>query len=233
MTIETITFVYNESFLLPFYLKHYDYADRMNIFFDEDSSDNTLDLLKGNSKVNIIPFRFPDMMDEAIKVNYINELYRSLKCNRVLNVDCDEFIFSDRTEIESITEPITNCKFFSIYRHISEKDLDINLSIKEQRRHGYFDFHYLKPIIVNTGLNIKWDVGNHSINGGRMGKREILGAHWATADPCFCIKRRVSDRKERQSKINYKNSWTQHNHNITEQDILNECKLHENDGLVW
>ncbi|MGD9162446.1 MAG: hypothetical protein PVG39_28830 [Desulfobacteraceae bacterium] len=70
--LETLTFVYNEEFLLPFYLKHYNFCDKLNIIYDTDSTDNTLELLKSNPKVNIIPFTFEDGMDDRVKVDFIN-----------------------------------------------------------------------------------------------------------------------------------------------------------------
>lgn len=88
---ETITFVYNEEFLLPFYLNHYSFVDRFNIIFDQDSNDRTLDILRSSSKVNIIIYKFPDMMDDDLKVQFINQIYKGLTDCYVINVDCDEF----------------------------------------------------------------------------------------------------------------------------------------------
>ena len=84
MKIETLTFVYNEQFLLPFYLKHYDFCDKFNIIYDTDSNDKTLEILKSNPKVNILPFTFPDGMDDLLKVSHLpttrdmDELYREI-----------------------------------------------------------------------------------------------------------------------------------------------------------
>ena len=92
---ETITFVYNEEFLLPFYLKHYDFVDRFNIIYDTDSFDKTLEILQANPKVNIIPYTFPDMMNDGLKVQMINRFYKGILDAWVLNVDVDEFVFVD------------------------------------------------------------------------------------------------------------------------------------------
>ncbi len=43
--VEIITSVYNEEFLLPFFLKHYSWVDKINIIYDQDSNDNTLQII--------------------------------------------------------------------------------------------------------------------------------------------------------------------------------------------
>jgi hypothetical protein len=42
MRVETTTCVYNEEFLIPFYLNHYSWVDRINILFDVDTNDKSL-----------------------------------------------------------------------------------------------------------------------------------------------------------------------------------------------
>jgi hypothetical protein len=132
LSIETITFVYNEEFLMPFYLNHYNFCDRLNIVYDEDSTDRTLEILKRNQKVNIIPYRFPDGMDDALRAEKTTEIYGSLRDTWVLVVDCDEFAFVDKMPERSVNR----VRFYSVYRHIKEKDLDPNIPIQKQRSHG-------------------------------------------------------------------------------------------------
>ena len=226
---ETITFVYNEEFLLPYYFKHYDFVDRFNIIYDFDSSDKTLKILRTNNKVNIVFFKFPDLMDDNLKVDFINQIYAGLTDTWVLNVDTDEFIFIDNDPISNIN----SVALTHVFRHTTDKDLDLHKSIKEQRRYGFLDPHYTKPIVVKSGLDIKWEVGNHNLKGISKPPAEYEGAHWANADLCFCVKRRVVDRKERQSKHNLRAKLSTQHHNITEDDVINYCKEHENDPRVW
>ncbi len=255
MIVNLITFMYNEQFLLPFFLKHYDWVDKINVIYDQDSNDMTLNILKSYSKVNIIPFKFPNMMNDVLKVKKINKVYKNLRnCDWILLVDADEFIFIDKSVLEKLTIPVANVKLFNVYRHYSEKDLDPNKPIKEQRRHGFLDERYNKPIIVKPGLDIFWGVGNHTINKpsgtsayflGKMKKiifRKrfieahdcgIIGAHWANADPCFCVERRIKGRRDRQSHFNLKHNLTYQHHNIRVEDVLAECKMHEKDPVVF
>jgi hypothetical protein len=247
--------MYNEEYLLPFFLKHYDWVDQINVIYDQDSTDETLAILKSNPKVKIIPFKFPDMMDDVLKVKKINEEYKKLRnCDRVLIVDADEFVFIDKYTLADLDDPIVNVKLFHVYRHVTESDLDINKPIKEQRRHGFFEKIYNKPIIVKTGLDLLWGPGNHTITrtpfsaakipvkamnyitGKRYAvavDRGIVGAHWANADPCFCVQRRIKGRRDRQSKYNLEHKLTVQHHNITEETVKAECQKHEKELMVF
>lgn len=226
---ETITFVYNEEFLLPYYLKHYDFVDRFNIIYDEDSNDKTLEILLGNKKVNTIFYKFPDMMDDDLKAKFINKLYAGLTDTWVLNVDVDEFIFLNSEPIEKIN----SVALHEVFRHKDDGNLSLNISVKAQRCHGFLDQRYIKPIVVKSGLGIAWTPGNHTIRGLETPPALYEGAHWSNADPCFCVNRRVKNRKERQSQHNLQAKLTYQHHNITEKDVINYCKEHEDDPQVW
>src|SRR4030042_4453684 len=233
-SIETLSFVYNEEYLLPFYFKHYDFCDRLNIIYDVDSTDKTIELLKSNPKVRIIPYHFKNMMNDQEKVDFINSCYGNFKEDtRILNIDTDEFVFTDRNELENFNVNALSVSLYNVYRHVTEQRLNIDISIKEQRRHGILESIYIKPIIVKTGLDLSWDVGNHTIAGVSPIDIGIIGAHWANADPCFCVDRRVKNRMLRQSKYNLEHGLTIQHHNITLEDVLNECISHNNDPKVF
>ena len=231
---ETITFVYNEEFLLPFYLKHYAFCNRINVIFDMDSTDKTLSILQAAKKINIVPFRFPDMMDDVIKCDYINQIYRGITDAFVINVDVDEFVFMD----ELPEDPINRVALYNVYRNKKEKDLDINKTVKVQRCHGVLDStsgrSYVKPIVVRSGMDIAWNPGNHSLK-NRPDTDPIIykGAHWSNADLSFCVDRRVKNRRDRQSAYNLKHKLTFQHHGISEQNVIDECKGHENDPRIW
>jgi hypothetical protein len=232
--IETFSFVYNEEYLLPFYFKHYDFCDRLNIIYDVDSTDKTIELLKSNPKVRIIPYHFKNMMNDQEKVDFINSCYGNFKEDtRILNIDADEFVFTDRNELENFNVNALSVSLYNVYRHVTEQSLNIDLSVKEQRRHGILQNIYIKPIIVKANLNISWGVGNHTLTGTNVIDAGIIGAHWANADTCFCVDRRVKNRMLRQSRYNLEHGLTIQHHNITEQDVINECELHKNDPEVF
>ncbi len=261
MKIEIITSMYNEEFLLPFFLKHYAWVDRINVIYDEDSTDNTLNILKATKNVNILPFSFPNLKDEDLRIKKTNSVYMKLhECDWVLLPDADEFIFIKRSDFNKINSSVVSAKLFNIYRHITEKDLNIGKPIREQRRHGVFEKLYNKPIIVKSGLNIEWTPGLHNIvtgigvvrkikksgvfkkikrktnfliNNSIINDYGIIGAHWSNADVSFCVDRRIKAGRDRQSKVNLKKKYGIQNHGIVEEDVLNECREHQNDPMVF
>lgn len=235
MRIETITFAYNEEFLLPYYLKHYNFLDKLNIFYDSESTDSTLEILKSNSKTNIIYFKFPNLYDDKIRINLLNEYYKKSNCDAILNVDVDEFVFCNRINLEKHLRKNDTIyvKFANVYRNKKEDDLNIKKSIMSQRKYGFFSSEYYKPIITRTKLDILWKQGSHKLLKGKAVDCGFLGAHWANADPKFCIERRIKNRKLRQSENNIKNEHSLQHHYCTEDSITKECKDHENDPFIF
>ena len=199
MRIELITMWYNEEFLAPFFLQHYNYADRINILYDTDTTDNTKKICEQYPNVRIIPFHFPNMMDDEIKRDLINDLYSKIDADWVLSVDSDEFAFLKEHNFfiydfrnflaADKKHDIYNVMLYQVYRHITDKDLDPDLPAVPQRRHGDPNISvginalYKKPILVRGNLSINWEPGCHSIRYGRdpraVAPQHVLGAHWA------------------------------------------------------
>jgi hypothetical protein len=172
----------------------------------------------------------PDMMDDDLKVQKINETYREIKEGYVLNVDFDEFV-----SMRSLTafSDVMNIQLLNVYRHKDDKDLDINIPVLKQRTHGTFDSRYNKPILLKAGLDAEWLPGNHALKNGHHFGIGLWGAHWANADPCFCVERRVKNRSARQSKNNYDKGYTVQHWHLTPEMVLKECKAHEDDPQLW
>ncbi len=237
MKIETITCVYNEEFLLPFYLRHYAWADRINVLFDTDTNDGSIKILeefnRATGKVNILPFTFPDGLDDLLKAERFSAAYQSMNCDMIILGDCDEYLFADRELIENLPDGdvfIASSGF--VYRHVTEADLDNALPVKEQRRHGLIHYGGVKIMVARTGRGVNWDPGNHSCDKAPV-ECGLVFAHWSMADPCFCVDRRIKHRRDRMSRINIRYKLGRHLQNITEADVIAECKQHENDERIW
>ena len=180
MSLEVITMWYNEAFLAPFFLKHYAWADRITLLYDVDTTDNTRDIVKKYPNVHIVPFSFPDMMDDELKRDIINKVYARSQCDWVLSVDADEFVFikSDDEFCYDLRQYIEeNSRYdlffvtlFQIFHNTKDVDLDPDLPAVPQRRYGDPNIStglnklYNKPILVRSGLNIDWTPGCHAIN---------------------------------------------------------------------
>jgi len=132
MKIEVITMVYNEEFLIPFFLKHYGFADKIHILLDTDTTDQTLNKISEFSKFKpttiVHPFKFPDKLSNNIRLDLIHSIYNQIVDGYVIVVDSDEFSFVSKDDLIDNKE-IYFTKFWNVYRHKTEKDLDINLSV--------------------------------------------------------------------------------------------------------
>jgi hypothetical protein len=251
-SLTVITSAYNEGFLAPLFFRHYAFAERIILLLDADTTDNTADIARHFKNVEIQPLVYPDGLDDGIKVEAINYHYSRVPRGYVLNVDMDEFAFIEDNKYSKYD--LSHIQLYNVYRHYSESDLSIEKSVKEQRRHGFLEPFYCKPILVRAGLNLRWHHGNHGVtiyrtdtNGGTVTIRDnwtlsrvasvnlhpCLGAHWANADLSFCIQRRVTNRRNRLSANNLKNGWGVQYFTISEADVINECRIHENDPKVW
>jgi hypothetical protein len=237
--ITVLTMVYNEEYLIPYFLRHYWKYDEIRVIYDSDTNDRTKDFLNFHNlqseqwgwKIKIEDFQFSDGMDDDLKIEKLNQEYKTITEGYAILVDADEFVFVDRNQIQGFNAAYV--KLYNVYRHVSEKDLDINISIRDQRRHGVFDPLYNKPIIVKAGLNIHWGQGNHLLFGAIPEEKGFIGAHWANADTYFCIDRRVKNRRARQSQHNLETGMTWQHHHCTEESIREECRQHENDPQVF
>ncbi len=49
MIVDVYTFCRDEALLLPFFLKHYAFANKINIFFDRYSKDESLNIINAES----------------------------------------------------------------------------------------------------------------------------------------------------------------------------------------
>jgi len=261
LKLEVITMWYNEAFLAPLFMNHYSFANKIHLFYDQDTTDNTLEIIEKYDNINIIPFRFPDMMDDIIKVDKINNLYKSLDCDWVIVVDADEFVFPIPLgrDIREFLERENNydlvyVQLWQVYRHKNDSDLTYALPTLQQRRHGDrnvtegINAAYVKPIVVRPSAGVEWLPGCHKIRDKKnlnniinkiignqiaISPQKLYGSHWAMADPKFAVKRRIKDRKERQSRRNLENKLTFQHHHITESTILEDCTNHRNDPMLF
>ena len=235
MQVEVITCMYNEEYLAPFFLAHYSWADKITVLLDTATTDRTGEILCADLGVNIVPLLMLDGMDDGEKSRQISKTYRQSTSDWVIIADADEFIFLGKNDLARVEDiyNVAAVALYNVYRHRTEGDLDPRWPIKEQRRHGVLDSRYIKPSIARGGLEISWGPGHHEIEGTRnQYPTAFLGAHWANADSCFCVRRRIQGRRDRQSLTNYQFGWSTHNQHITEDDVLNECREHEIDPRI-
>lgn len=260
---------YNEEFLAPFFLNHYSWVDKIHLIIDADTNDHTIEIAEKYPNVEIEFFKFPDMMDDFIKVNKFNHKYQTLNsADYVILVDSDEFIFcndiakSVHSHIEDTGLDIYFVHLWQIYEHETDFPLNPSFPVPLQRRHGDpkmigDNMNYVKPILVKAGLDLKWIYGNHgvivqnhelhwasyllekidlttliSLNVSTEKAEMLQGSHWRLVDLNETIKRRIDNRKLRQSQHNLATGATSQYHTITKDEIIKEYNEGKNFPIV-
>lgn len=254
MRIELMTRWYNEEFLARFFLRHYRFVDKIHLFLDADTDDGTMQVIEEeqaiHNNIEVHDFKFPDKVNDVIARDHFNDFYKTMDCDYVMLVDCDEFIFYPPGFLESAKHLVYFTKLWNVYRHITDEDLDPMLPVRTQRRHGVSDLEgwdiYTKVNVVKCGINFWWEAGMHTgrLNGNMVdwtmphpwlppgvSHQPFMGAHWPNADPCFTIKRRIN-RCKRQSEYNLTHGLSTQHHNITEEKLADLLEKHKYDPIV-
>ena len=238
---------YNEAFLAPFFLGHYSYADEIRIIIDHSSDDNTRQICSKYPNVKMEEYTYPDMYDCQLHVDKVNEVASNLDCDWIIAVDADELIFPETFEDAGVflrrqKGNLVYAKMWHAYRHRTDVDLDPTKPAIWQRRHGdpnpqpSAERLYNKPLIVKPEIGIVWKVGFHlyhenSIAG--VSDEKFIGTHWKMVDVDMAIERRIGGRKERMSKKNLRMGWSGQDHQITEDEIREECEHHLDDPKIF
>lgn len=249
--ITIISAWYNEEFLAPLFLKHYDFADRIIILLDEGTNDGTLDIIKNfmhdGSFTSFRRLAMPNGMDDLLKQYQVNKQYRQIKKGWVIEVDADEFIkvpdVGMKEYLGGIEADVVKLEFWQMYQHKTESSLNNYDPVFEQRRYGKkYVYHkkgvperWNKPCVIRAGKGLIWGVGHHTVNAenNQFHNDMIPAAHWYMADADFAIERRIRGRKNRMSAENYKHGLSFHNFKITVQRIKEECAANKNCQRVF
>jgi len=246
--VEVVSAWYNEQDLAPFFLNHYRYADTIHILYDEDTDDETLNIIDRYDNVLLHPIFYPDGIDWETKSNTVNALAMDCDADWVIAVDADEFIWPI-DHIDNVKEwlavqegNLISAALFTVYRHSTEAPLDPANPSVFQRRHGdprfgisYEQTGYIKPCVAKPETQVKWSCGIHSYfptDAIRENKEPMVGAHWCMADADMAVRRRLGQMR-RQSRNNIEKNHGYQNFHITEEAIRKECNEHECDPRLF
>jgi hypothetical protein len=239
--ITVITAWYNEEFLANLFLKHYEFADKIIILLDENNSDDTEFVIDKYRNIEVKTLKMPFGMDDGLKQEQINNEYKSIKDGWVIIADADEFIYFvshdmlSYLEVIDTNDHIIKVDYFQMYQHKTEKRLNIMDPIFDQRKYGIRNGmeRWKKPAVARANKNLIWTVGHHEVNTTNIHVPMLIGAHWAMADIDLAIERRIHGRRNRMSPNNYATGRSNHNFNISEDQIKRTCRLYQDCPLVF
>lgn len=94
MKVRIYTMVWNEARLLPFFLDHYKWVDRI-VAFDNRSTDDTRAILKAAPNVEVRDLDTQGLQSEEAHLYIRNEAWKEArgKADWILIADADEFLF--------------------------------------------------------------------------------------------------------------------------------------------
>ena len=96
MIIHVYTLCYNEEIILPFFLRHYDFADRIFVY-DNYSTDKSIEICNANPKVEVRQYDSGGEIRDDLYLKIKNNAWKQSRgiADYVIVVDIDEFLYSD------------------------------------------------------------------------------------------------------------------------------------------
>lgn len=169
--LAVISVLHNEKLLLPQFLRYYSPQVDAIFLYDNESDDGCMDAAQGIPNVFIDRRESAGLFDEHVR--YKTHLTKKAECrgefDYVMMVDCDEFVVPKRhaTIKEALSESplydIHGTHGFNMFKGPSEGPYDPNVSLLTQRRWGYWEYWYSKPIVVRPEFKADWRPGFHWI----------------------------------------------------------------------
>lgn len=153
-TIEVFALCYNEEHILQAFIDHYKNNFNAAItFYDNESTDNSLNIIKENG-CNYISYDSGGTMDEKWLLEIKNNCWKNSKADFVIVCDTDEFL-EITTDIEGCT--IIKTKGFDM---IGEHDSRLGVYSETYSKRIMFSPKHIQEINYTAGSHYCYPVGN-------------------------------------------------------------------------
>ena len=166
--IHVYSVCWNEEKFLPFYLKHYSsFADKI-IIYDNESTDNTLKILKENPKVEIKTYKTNGKLNDFEYLKIKNNAWKKSrgKADWVIVCDIDELLYPAPKQDIKQTLQKTDKTIIQTegYNMISELFPKLETPLLQQTK-GEYSEPFSKTIIFNPHkiVSIKYYPGCHYV----------------------------------------------------------------------
>ncbi len=220
MIIHLYTFCRDEELLIPFFLSHYSYVDKINIFFDVNSIDNSERLILADKRCKLIEFDFDGKYRDDFLMYAKNSEWKTSigVADWIIVVDMDEFLYHNssiigflkRCKEESITIPsIKGYDMFSAMLPVND-----GTPITEQLKYGVRNKRFDKKVIFDPKKvsNIYYRPGAHNCDPEGYIKYSdtysLKLLHYKFLGPLDRFSKRWNTFGNNLSAVNLKNNWS-------------------------
>lgn len=158
MQLEVYSICFNEGALLPFYLNHYKKFCERIIVYDNDSTDNTLEILQSEPKVEIRKLNTNNELNDFQMMDVWNSCWVDSKADYVICAAIDEFVqLQSKMDSLETHHDVLKCEGYNMY---SEKFPKIQAEF-DSIADGIYSEFYSKPIIFKPSVGPHLSIGNH------------------------------------------------------------------------
>ena len=166
--ISVYSLCWNEGKLLPHFLNHYSkFANKITIF-DNESTDNSVDIIKSfdKCKINLISYNSDNKINDFIYLGIKNNCWKNDPSEYVVVCDIDEFLYT-----ENIFDYLDKNNFYDVftpngYDMVSTTFPMCNTPITQQVIKGFFHLGFCKSVLFKSNMlsNINYQPGAHTSN---------------------------------------------------------------------
>lgn len=166
--ISVYSLCWNEEKLLPHYLNHYGkFAHKITIF-DNESTDNSVEIIKSfeGCKTEVITYNTNNKINDFKYLEIKNNCWKSDPSEYVIVCDLDEFLY-----VDNIFEYLAENDIYDVhtpngYDMVSTVFPTYNTLITQQVIDGFFHTGLCKSILFKPNMlsNINYTPGAHTIN---------------------------------------------------------------------
>lgn len=219
MKIDVYTFCRDEEMLLPFFLKHYCFANKITVFFDTFTKDNSLQIINSSLVCHRIDFNFGGKYRDDFLMYAKNSEWKMSrgKADWVIVVDMDEFIYHptnllsylEKCKQDGISIPLTEG-----YEMHSDTLPNNNTPITDQIKFGAPSKQFCKLAVFDPDKisNIFYLPGSHNCEPEGAVKfsknKDLKLLHYKFIGGIARIKKRWNTFGANLSKENIKYGWS-------------------------
>jgi FkbM family methyltransferase len=221
---------WNEEKILPHFLNHYAKFSHKITIFDNESTDNSLNIINwfDKCKINVITYNSNNTLNDFLYLDIKNNCWKNDPSEYVIVCDLDEFLYT-----EDIFDYLYQNSEYDVftptgYDMVSTTFPAYNIPITQQIIKGFFNIDFCKSILFkpNRLLNINYLPGAHTSNpvGNNItiknGDDNLKLLHYKRLSLDYMVNR-IESLRNRMSDINFRTGSGLH-YNQSSETIKND-----------